>query len=379
MVNYLLISFLLSIIGGGLYFTLLRNRIQVLQAKYLLLCIIFLTCAVPFFIPELPNYTAAIEKEYLFDYSEYNQWNMVDIEDEELVACYATASNSEEQCFCEVKQQSDVLFYQSNTCYNFILACKLPVFWFFVSIMLLMFLDLLLKIACLVFLVKSPKKKRTLGGTTFYILQPEKQLPVPVSSFSLFKHYIIADADFENKFNKQEIEAILLHEIAHLKQRDTWQQILLFVLRIFWWMHPMYYFFRNELNRLNEYVADDFAAEHSGNFRFYAKTLLKAKEQQKKYNQLSLVLCFAQSLFKSRILRLMQKPDNSRIPHFVFALSLVAVIFYSTSSVALPLLHQQDISIKQYEVLKNKNRVTGKIEFCKSCIVEELKRTDKNL
>ena len=124
MVNYLLISILLSFIGGGLYFTLLRNRMQVLQAKYFLLCTIFLSCAVPFVIPELPNYTAAIEKEFLFDYSEYNQWNVVDIEDDELVACYAAASNSAEQCHCEVRQQSEVLYYQSNACYNFILACK---------------------------------------------------------------------------------------------------------------------------------------------------------------------------------------------------------------------------------------------------------------
>ena len=374
MVSYILLSSLLSIIGGAIYFGLLQKRLQVLHAKYALLGIIALSWLIPFMVPNLPNYTAALEDKYLFDYSEYDQWNVVDIEDETLVACYETATNSKDQCHCEVAQQSNVLYYQSNSYYNFIITCKQPVFWFFVGMMLLFLLDLVLKLACLIFLVvKSPSEKRTLAGTTFYMLRPAQKIPLAISSFSLFRHYIIAHPNWEAGFSEAEMEAILLHEVAHLQQHDTWQQILLYTLRLFWWMQPMYYWFKKEFEHLNEYVADDFAARHVGNAKFYAKTLLKAKERQIQQERLSLAVCFAQSLFKQRILRLVADAPTKNKPSWLLSLALVGIIFWSTSAVALPILQEQDIAIKQYEILQKKNSTTGKYEFCKSCIVEELK------
>ena len=374
MVNYILLSCLLSFIGGAIYFGLLRKHLQVLHAKYVLIGIIALSWIIPILAPSLPNYTAALEKEYLFDYREYDEWNVVDIEDENLVACYETAVTSDDQCACEVQQQSNVLYYQSNPYYNFIITCKSPVFWFFVVMVFLLLMDLVLKIACLVYLVvKSPRERREMAGTTFYILRPEQKIPLAISSFSLFKHYVIAHPDLETRFSEEEMEAILLHEVAHLQQRDTWQQLFLYCLRMFWWMQPMFYWFKRELDRLNEYVADDFAAQHVGNTKFYAKTLLKAKEQQIQHEQVNLAMCFAQSLLKQRILRLVDKKPHQQQPNWAIALAFVGVVFWSTSAVALPVLQEHDIAIKQYEVLQEKNSTTGKYEFCRSCIVEELK------
>lgn len=377
MTNYILLSCLLSIIGGSLYFGLLRKRLQVLQAKYVLLGIIVLSWMIPVLVPSLPNYTSALEQEYLFDYSEYDQWNVVDLNDETLIACYETASNSAEQCNCEVQQKSNVLYYQYNPYYNCIIACKQPLFYFFLAMMLLFLVDLILKIACLIFLViKSPKEKRQLEGTTFYLLRPKQDMPLAISSFSLFHHYIVAHPNLEARFTEEEMEAILLHEVAHLQQRDTWQQLLLYVLRLVWWMQPMYYVFKKEFDHLNEYVADDFAANRVRNPKFYAKTLLKAKEQQIQYKQLNLAMYFAQSLFKQRIVRLVQPTQNSAKPNWAIALAFVGVVFWSTSAIALPILQEQNIAIKQYEVLQKKNSSTGKYEFCKSCIIEELKSSE---
>lgn len=378
MVNYILLSCLLSFIGGAFYFGLLQKRLQVLQAKYVLVGIIALSWIIPILVPSLPNYANALEKDYLFDYSNYDAWNVVNIEDQNLVACYETAENSKEQCHCEIKQQSNVLYYQSNPYYNFIITCKKPCFCLFVLMMLVFALDFMLKIACLIYLViKTPAEKRTLAGTTFYLLRPEEKMPLAISSFSLWKHYIIAHPDLEQNFSEKELEAILLHEVAHLQQRDTWQQMFLYLMRIVWWIHPMYYYFKRELEELNEYVADDFAAQYIGNTKFYAQTLLKAKEQQAQHTQLSLVVCFAQGLFKQRILRLVHTPTSYHRPNWVLTLAFVGVVFWSTSIVALPMLQEQDIAIKQYEILQAKSSSTGKSEFCKSCIVEELKSKPK--
>jgi len=58
----------------------------------------------------------------------------------------------------------------------------------------------------------------------------------------------------------------------------------------------------------------------------------------------------------------------------VFSLLLVGVVFWSTSAVALPILQEHDYAIRQYEILQEKNSLTGKYEFCKSCILEELSK-----
>ncbi len=375
MVHYILLSSLLSIIGGLFYFGLLRNRLKVLHAKYTLLAIIILSWVIPFLVPSLPNYALSLEDEYLFDYSQYNQWNVVEIADPLLVNCYEIAQTSAEQCNCEIEQQSNILLYQSNSYYNFLIAAKTPIFWFFMFIMTLFFLDLIIKTICLAILVKKSKKtKKTLAGTTFYLLETPPNLPLAISSFTLFRHYIIWSAELSNKFSPEEIEGILLHEVAHLQQHDTWQQFLLYVLRLFWWLQPMYYLFKKELNDLSEYVADDFAVKHIGNAKAYAKMLIKAKELQIHQEKVSLAVAFAKSLFKQRVLRVIKEPKVYHKSNIWLSLSLIVVIFWATSSLTLPFLQQQNISIRQYEVLQQKNTLSGKIKFCKSCLIEDLKK-----
>jgi beta-lactamase regulating signal transducer with metallopeptidase domain len=253
--------------------------------------------------------------------------------------------------------------------------CKEPLFWFFAGIMGIYLYDLLLKITCLIILViSSPKEKRRLANTTFYLLKPKYNLPLAISSFTLWRHYVVFNPDLESKFTAEELKSILLHEVAHLRQHDTWQQFMLHTLRLFWWMQPMYYWFKKELDALNEYVADDFAVQHIGNAKQYAKTLIKAKEMQIQHEKMSLAMAFAKSLFKQRVLRVIDNSQPQTLRTTWVGLAVVIVVFWSTSAVALPFLQQQDITIKQYQVLQQQNESTGKISFCKSCLVEELKK-----
>ena len=373
MIHYILLSCLLSLLGGGLYFLFLQQRLAVLHAKYTLLAIIMLSWVIPFLVPSLPHYTQAFQAEYLFDYSQYNQWNVVDIQDQALVACYDKAANSKEQCHCEVQQQSNILFYQANPYYNFWLTCKSPLFYLFLLMIGIFILDHFVKLICLILLTfTSPKEKQYLANTTFYILHPDYKLPLAISSFTLWQHYIVLNPQLEQKFTSEEMEAILLHEIAHLRQRDTWQQFFLYVLRMFWWMQPMYYWIKREFNELNVYVADEFAARHIGNPKFYARTLIKAKELQIQHEEMSLALAFAKNLFKQRVIKVLENPRNCKASTAWGSLALVAVVFWTTSAVALPSLQQQDIHIRQYEVLQQQNLSTGETSFCKSCLIEQL-------
>jgi hypothetical protein len=375
MIHYILLSCLLSCLGGAIYFGLLRQRLQVLHAKYTILAVIVLSWIIPLLVPSLPNYTAALEEEYLFDYSLYNQWNVVNIEDQTLVACYEQATDSKQQCHCEIEQQSEIVAYQYNPYYNAALTCKAPLFWFFVAMMGLFALDILLKLSCLLLLIAiSPREKRRLADTDFWLLSPNYKLPLAISSFTLWSHYVVWTPALQDHFEEKEIEAILLHEVAHLRQRDTWQQFLLYSLRMVWWMQPMYYWFRQELDRLNEYVADDFAVQHTGDAKGYAKILIRAKELQIQHEKMSLALAFAKGLFRQRVVRLVQTSPRTS-PNYAWASALiVGALFWATSMIALPFLQGQEVALRQYEVLQQQNTTTGKTEFCKSCLVDELKK-----
>ena len=283
--------------------------------QMVLVAIVLLSWAMPFLVPSLPKQTQALQQQYLPDYRDYDAWNVVDLQDEALLSCYKTASTSADQCHCEIKQQSVVLEYQSNPYYNCILVCKGPFVGFLLGIMVLWWLQLLLRVVCLWGLVlTSQKERRVLDGQTIWLLRPSARWQLAVSSFTLWRAYVVLPAALEARFSARELEGILLHELGHLRQRDTWQQTGPQLLQSAWWMHPAFYAARSELHRLNEYAADDFAVRRVGDAKWYARLLVKSMEQQLQHAptaQLQLVLYSVQSLLRQRVLR---PPSNVSTP-----------------------------------------------------------------
>ena len=356
MLVYWLLSVLLSLFGWGVYVVALRRRLPVLHAKWVLVGMVVLSWMVPFLVPSLPEQTQALQQSYLPDYRQYEDWNVVDLQDQTLLSCYKSADNSKDQCHCEIEQQAEVLAYQSNPYYNFLLALKGPGIALFYGVFLLFLAQLLFRLACLVGLVMSSRvERRWLRGHWVWLLHPSNRWNLAISSFTLWRSYIVVPTGFEAQFTSEEWEAILLHELGHLQQRDTWQQVGLHLLHAVWWMNPVFYGIKKELHRLNEYAADDFAVRRLGNAKWYAKLLVKAKEQQVRQAgvpTLQLVLYAVQSLLRQRILRLIQQPQRRLAPHGLATLAVVGLLFWQMSATALPLLQAQDRALEQYERLK---------------------------
>lgn len=369
MLLYWLLSCLLSLLGWGIYVLVLRERLAVLHAKWVLVAIVILSWTMPFMVPSLPEQTQALQEHYLPDYRDYDHWNMVNLQDEALLSCYKTANTSKDQCHCEIKQQAVVLDHQSNPYYNCILACKEPFVLLLYGVMALWWIQLLFRIACLWGLVASSRiERRELAGQIVWLLRPPAHWQVAVSSFTLWRSYIVLPETLEARFSARELEAILFHELGHLKQRDTWQQMGLQLLQSVWWMHPLFYAFRKELHQLNEYVADDFAVQYVGNAKWYAKLLVKAKEyqlQQAPTAPIQLVLYAVQSLLRQRVVRLVQKPHRGAPPHWAGALLVVGLLFWQTSAVTLPILQAQDQALQQYENWRVQEQSP---ELCPSCL-----------
>jgi beta-lactamase regulating signal transducer with metallopeptidase domain len=98
-----------------------------------------------------------------------------------------------------------------------------------------------------------------------------------------FKPYILLPIGTVNGLSPQQIEAILVHELAHIKRHDFLVNLLLSGLEIILFYHPLYWWIANRIHQEREKCCDDIAVSACGNPRLYARTLLlmEEKRQQK--------------------------------------------------------------------------------------------------
>lgn len=72
----------------------------------------------------------------------------------------------------------------------------------------------------------------------------------------------------------QTLDGVIVHELAHIKRRDTqWNLVGLLVTTLYWY-HPLVHLVRHSLAEAREYACDDWAVEILGDAHAYATTLL---------------------------------------------------------------------------------------------------------
>src|SRR5690606_3702851 len=92
-------------------------------------------------------------------------------------------------------------------------------------------------------LVKTPKSK--LGNLLIINLMNSN------AAFSFF-HYIFLG----ERIHVNDKEAILKHEMVHVKEKHTFDLLIFEVLRILFWFNPFIYMYQNRIMTLHEFIAD---------------------------------------------------------------------------------------------------------------------------
>ena len=80
-------------------------------------------------------------------------------------------------------------------------------------------------------------------------------MPGSISPFSFF-HWIFIPLELRSSGN---FDKVLVHEKAHYYYRHSWDVMFLEAMRILFWYHPVWYFFRSEMQALHEFEADNYA------------------------------------------------------------------------------------------------------------------------
>ena len=89
-------------------------------------------------------------------------------------------------------------------------------------------------------------------------------------SFSFLNRIVITRRDYEHDF-----DTVLSHELAHVRQRHSWDILLVEVLRVFFWFNPVLIFYKKSLQQVHEYLADREVCEWDATYRDrYAEFML---------------------------------------------------------------------------------------------------------
>jgi N-acetylmuramoyl-L-alanine amidase len=121
-------------------------------------------------------------------------------------------------------------------------------------------------------------------------------------------------------------QQIFNHEIAHVKEKHSYDKVFMNVVLIFFWINPFFWLIRKELYMIHEFIADKEALEDS-NVNAFAEMILHTVYPGQNF---SLTNNFFYSPIKRRLLML-TKNKNSKVSYIsrLLVLPLAAMVFFA--------------------------------------------------
>ena len=177
--------------------------------------------------------------------------------------------------------------------------------YFSVSIVLgLMFISRLLKVLKIITGSKKVKK----NGYTLVLTNRVDY------AFSFFKYLVIPEAIY----NSPHIDKIVAHELIHIKQKHSFDSILLELVCIVMWFNPFVWMMRTSLKIIHEYLADNGVLKAGYSHKSYQIAIL---EQSFKYDYITITQNFNSTKLTKRVI-MMNKEKTTKM---VALKSLVAI------------------------------------------------------
>lgn len=98
------------------------------------------------------------------------------------------------------------------------------------------------------------------------------QIRIPLLA-GLRDPWILIPAELKDQLNSRQLEAVILHEAAHLSRRDDWAQAGRRLLSALFWPHPAIHWINRHIEDEQEFCCDDWVVTVTGRRRSYAACL----------------------------------------------------------------------------------------------------------
>jgi len=159
--------------------------------------------------------------------------------------------------------------------------------------------------------------------------------------------------------NAEERAQILAHEKCHVQQRHSMDRLMVELMLIFCWFHPLVYLIRRDLLQTHEFLADR-AATQDGNIRNYASLLLSRAFG----SRLQFSHSFFHSPVKNRIMMLQSSASRNTSLRYLGVLPLLGlmVVLFACQperSQSNEIISEAEQNLPATEVEQNRSRVEG--------------------
>jgi bla regulator protein BlaR1 len=139
-----------------------------------------------------------------------------------------------------------------------------------------------------------------------------------------FKPIIFLPVSIATNLSACEIEAILLHELSHIKRNDYLVNLLQQIITVTLFFNPFAQLINRIINRERENSCDDLVVEKTGRPLIYARALLKLEETRGAHLQLVLAATGKRFHLLNRIERIMKtKKQTGGLRHLLAAIFLL--------------------------------------------------------
>jgi N-acetylmuramoyl-L-alanine amidase len=171
----------------------------------------------------------------------------------------------------------------------------LMLYWLGVAFMLIRNLWIIVRIIRL-----SQRSARYATGRIQFIVRDD------IPAFTFFRKIFLNRAEYELANNS----LVLRHELAHLRQKHTWDLILAELVHTILWFNPILILIKNAFKETHEYQADRTVLSEGFDFEQYALSLQTGQVQSGYQN---LVNYFNGSTLKKRIIMATTPTDSKSI------------------------------------------------------------------
>ncbi len=174
-------------------------------------------------------------------------------------------------------------------------------------------------------------------------------------AFSFFNFVFLGE-----NIQYQKRDAILKHELVHVKQRHSWDLLYFEILRVVFWFNPLVYIYQSRISVLHEYTADAESVVDLQLKSYYQELLSQVFDT---HNVSFVNTFFKQSLIKKRIEMLSKTRSNqanSMKYLLLFPIMLGMVIYTSCGDETLK---KDDMELT--ETISERSELIAKVEAIK--------------
>jgi len=209
-------------------------------------------------------------------------------------------------------------------------------------------------------------KKVGLSRKVVLLLSSKTNVPMAIG---WLKPVVLIPFSMLSGLSPQQLDMLLLHELAHIRRHDYLVNFLQTLVEILLFFHPAVRWVSKQMRNEREYCSDDIAVQHSGSSVAYAHTLADTAslcQQHRHHHSIpNMAMAASGGDLKQRVVRLLDQQHCTKstdsgkwLASFTILISIIFV--FSKYSPTLPIIDLQSgsISIQNAPKALNKSTIT---------------------